>query len=441
MPIRKIKTKNGDLRYQVTVQDLRRGIPRTRRNFKTREEAKDWEAAVYRDARNYLLGRRQRRLFGQALAKYLTEISPYKKAHYADLENAIALRWPVRYEQRWITLEHLPIEPNPEAPAELWLIPALSAWEIDMLGVLKRAYLGHELYLLRNNAAGQPAWFHQPAPGNDPRPRCAVTDKDLIRRLNTTKGRGPYSPNTLRTRQALVSSVLTAAYKKWDWLESDQARRISFIPKAKGRQLFLTYDQLRDLVIHAPIGFDRAILAAAWIGWRRGNIIGSKGRGKKHAIEGLTWARVVFPIYEIDDQGNKNKIQMGLLWVDGDETKNSETIAQPMSQRVEQLLQLCWQDRNGALVFHRGDGKPYGDIRKIFNTAKRRAGIPAEFRWHDLRHTFASHMVQAGVTDRHLQELGGWRDAKMVQNYAHLRVEHLQEAVEKPGGMRHDERH
>ena len=53
-----------------------------------------------------------------------------------------------------------------------------------------------------------------------------------------------------------------------------------------------------------------------------------------------------------------------------------------------------------------------------------RAGIDA-FRWHDLRHTWASWHVQAGTPLNVLQELGGWSDYKMVLRYAHLAPEHL----------------
>ena len=49
------------------------------------------------------------------------------------------------------------------------------------------------------------------------------------------------------------------------------------------------------------------------------------------------------------------------------------------------------------------------------------------FRWHDLRHTWASWHVQAGTLLHVLQELGGWSTIAMVQRYAHLSPEHLAE--------------
>lgn len=49
------------------------------------------------------------------------------------------------------------------------------------------------------------------------------------------------------------------------------------------------------------------------------------------------------------------------------------------------------------------------------------------FRWHDLRHTWASWHVQKGTPLNVLKELGGWSDLKMVMNYAHLSSNHLRE--------------
>ena len=54
----------------------------------------------------------------------------------------------------------------------------------------------------------------------------------------------------------------------------------------------------------------------------------------------------------------------------------------------------------------------------------KRAGIE-DFRWHDLRHTWASWHVQNGTPLFALQELGGWESPEMVRRYAHLSAEHL----------------
>ena len=58
------------------------------------------------------------------------------------------------------------------------------------------------------------------------------------------------------------------------------------------------------------------------------------------------------------------------------------------------------------------------------------AGIE-DFRFHDLRHTFASHLVMAGVDIRTVQELMGHKDIRMTMRYSHLSDAHLKEAVNK----------
>jgi len=63
----------------------------------------------------------------------------------------------------------------------------------------------------------------------------------------------------------------------------------------------------------------------------------------------------------------------------------------------------------------------------------KRAGIN-NFRWHDLRHTWASWHVQAGTPLHVLQELGGWESVEMVRRYAHLSTTHLAEYVDRMSG-------
>ena len=61
---------------------------------------------------------------------------------------------------------------------------------------------------------------------------------------------------------------------------------------------------------------------------------------------------------------------------------------------------------------------------KVWRRALEEAGIK-DFRWHDLRHTWASWHIQNGTPIHILQELGGWSDIRMVQRYAHLSSERL----------------
>jgi integrase len=79
-------------------------------------------------------------------------------------------------------------------------------------------------------------------------------------------------------------------------------------------------------------------------------------------------------------------------------------------------------------------GKPAIETNtKAWKQALKRAGI-VDFRWHDLRHTWASWHVQAGTPLHILQELGGWESPDMVRRYAHLVPEHLAEHAERIAG-------
>ena len=67
-------------------------------------------------------------------------------------------------------------------------------------------------------------------------------------------------------------------------------------------------------------------------------------------------------------------------------------------------------------------------IGSAWKRSLRRAGIE-KFRFHDLRHTWASWHVMSGTSLQELMELGGWKSYEMVLRYAHLAPEHLSTAA------------
>ena len=81
-------------------------------------------------------------------------------------------------------------------------------------------------------------------------------------------------------------------------------------------------------------------------------------------------------------------------------------------------------------------GKPITQVStKAWYAALKRAGI-ADFRWHDLRHTWASWHVQNGTALFALQELGGWASTELVRRYAHLAADHLAPYAERLSALR-----
>ena len=67
---------------------------------------------------------------------------------------------------------------------------------------------------------------------------------------------------------------------------------------------------------------------------------------------------------------------------------------------------------------------------KAWRAALVRAGI-SNFRWHDLRHTWATWHRQSGTPTHELQRLGGWQSSVMVERYAHLAPDHLANAANR----------
>jgi integrase len=116
-------------------------------------------------------------------------------------------------------------------------------------------------------------------------------------------------------------------------------------------------------------------------------------------------------------------LKIGVAWIHADQAKARKPISVPLSAYVMSIL-IRQQGRHPTRVFTYG-GKPVRQVNtKAWRNALKRAGI-TDFRWHYLRHTWASWHVQKGTPLNAPQELGAWESAEMVRRYAHLGHNHL----------------
>ncbi len=109
--------------------------------------------------------------------------------------------------------------------------------------------------------------------------------------------------------------------------------------------------------------------------------------------------------------------------------KDGCTRCVPLSKTTLDVLE---RQRGGELVFEQKDGSMLtpGLCQAPLIRARKRAGFAA-LGWHDLRHSFASHLVMRGTPMRAVQELMGHGTAEMTTRYAHLSPHVLQGAVER----------
>jgi integrase len=123
-----------------------------------------------------------------------------------------------------------------------------------------------------------------------------------------------------------------------------------------------------------------------------------------------------------------------VAWIHPDQAKARKAIPVPLNAEAVSLLRRRVGTHPTHVFSFRG--KPITQVStKAWYAALKRAGI-SDFRWHDLRHCWASWHVQNGTPLFALQELGGWASAEMVRRYAHLAADHLAPYAERLCALR-----
>ncbi|WP_188381933.1 tyrosine-type recombinase/integrase [Oxalicibacterium faecigallinarum] len=220
-------------------------------------------------------------------------------------------------------------------------------------------------------------------------------DRAMIEKIRQAKIDSGASNATVNRVLAVLRSVLRRACIDWEWLTKVPYFRLLKEPTRRIR--FLTKEEAIKLLHELPPHLSDMAAFTLATGLRRAN------------VTGLRW-----------DQVN---LTLRQAWIHPDQAKARKPIAVPLNNDAFMIV-AKQHGKHRTHVFSY-EGKPITQASTAaWYKALKRCGIE-DFRWHDLRHTWASWHAQAGTPLFVLQELGGWESAEMVRRYAHLSTTHL----------------
>lgn len=260
-----------------------------------------------------------------------------------------------------------------------------------------------------------------------------------------TKRMAENKPATVNRLLATLKHMFTKAVE-WEMVEEEtlkRVRRVKLLSENNRRLRYLSKEECKAL-INACCKY-----ASYDLSHLRPIVITALNTGmRKEEILSLEWEK------HID-------LRHGFILLD--KTKNGERREVPINGAVREALQGVVRRLDSPYVFIDGEGKRFKDVKRSFATALKKAELercPAcnkekektesnepgfcpncgtkmnrlkgikEFRFHDLRHTFASHLVMAGIDLTTVKELLGHKTLTMTLRYAHLAPAHKVKAVE-----------
>lgn len=220
--------------------------------------------------------------------------------------------------------------------------------------------------------------------------------------------RSESSGSTANRYLALIRAILRKACFEWEWI--DKAPKVRLYKEAKRRVRWITPEQVTLLLKELPFHQRDIVLFALATGLRQANVLG------------LAWEQV--------------DLARQTAWIPGDKAKGKEDIHISLSEFSVELLQRQLGKHKERVFTYAGKPLTQANTR-YWRSALTRAGIE-NFRWHDLRHTWASWLIQNGTPLYDLQEMGGWKSSEMVRRYAHLAPAQLAKHASVVGNMLSD---
>ncbi len=209
------------------------------------------------------------------------------------------------------------------------------------------------------------------------------------------------TPTTVNRQLTCLKSMFNKAIAWGRFFSPNPVKGIKLFKENNARLRFLEKEEITKLIANSNPPIKAIIIVAVNTGMRKGEIMGLKWRD-------IDFKRGIIHLYN---------------------TKNGEKRQLPMNETVINALIGVRKHPESELIFTKSTGESYGDFKKSFFTACNNSGIK-NFRFHDLRHTFASQLVMNGIDLNTVRELLGHKTIQMTLRYSHLSPSFKKEAVE-----------
>ncbi len=209
-------------------------------------------------------------------------------------------------------------------------------------------------------------------------------------------------PATVNHLLAYLKASFTKAVD-WGMVSNEvllHLRKVKSVPENNRRLRYLSQEECKELIDACAPHLRPIVIVAVHTGMRRGEVFN------------LRWSQV--------------DLRHGFILLDT--TKGGGRLEIPIESTVREVLESIPRGPESEYVFPNKRGNPYRWLDTSFKVACQKADIH-NFRFHDLRHTFASHLVMAGIDIITVKELLGHKTLAMTLRYAHLAPGHKREAM------------
>ena len=218
------------------------------------------------------------------------------------------------------------------------------------------------------------------------------------------------SASTVNRDLAMLKSMFSRANEWGDLVDYHPAKNIKLLFEDNERCRYLT-DEEQDRLLSACSGMLRMIVLIA-------------------LRTGLRWGEIVNLKWRQAPKSNYVDFEHNTVFVHESLAKSKKSRYIPLAPSVKHaLLDYPQLSESGYIFVNPKTDKQIVTLKKSFRRALKKAKIE-DFRFHDLRHCFASDLVRNGVDLFTVQKLLGHSSPKMTMRYAHLGNDHLRKAIQ-----------